>query len=80
MQQISHIVIPVDFSKNTNKLVEFVMYVAGKFSAKVTLFHVSETYGGYAGFVHTSLDVAENELRAYSEQKMEKLVEDNKIN
>ena len=80
MQTISHIIVPVDFSKNTDKLVEFAMYVAGKFSAKITFFHVSETYGGYAGFAHTSTDEAEKELRAYSEQKMNNLVEDNKEN
>ncbi len=77
MQEISHIIVPVDFTPHTDKLVEFAMYVADKFSAKVTFFHVSETYGGYGGFVHTSLAEAEQELQAYSERKMKTLVENN---
>lgn len=79
MSEISQIVVPVDFDKHTEKVVEFAMYMANKLSAKVSFFHVSESYGGgYAGIAHTSLDQAEKELRAHAEQLMTNLINDNK--
>ena len=78
MNEISQIVVPLDFGKHTDKLVAFATYIADKLSAKVSFFHVSESYGGYAGIAHTSLDQAEKELRAHAEQSMINLIQDNK--
>ena len=78
MSEISQIVVPLDFGKHTDKLVAFATYIADKFSAKVSFFHVSETYGSYGGIAHPSLDQAEKELRAHAEQSMINLIEDNK--
>ena len=78
MREISQILVPIDFAKHTNKLVEFAIYVAGKFSANVKFLNVSETFGAYAGLAHLSLDLAAEELHAYYDKKMVSLVEDNK--
>ncbi len=78
MREISQILVPIDFDKHTNKLVEFAIYMAEKLSANVIFLHISETFGAYAGLAHPSLDLAAEELQAYSEQKMVNLVEDNK--
>ena len=78
MNEINQIVVPLDFGKHTDKLVAFATYIADKLSAKVSFFHVSEKYGGYAGIAHTSFDQAEKALRDHAEQTMKNLVEDHK--
>ena len=80
MHEISQILVPIDFDKHTNKLVEFAIYMAGKLSANVNFLHVLEVeiFGAYAGIVHPSFDLAAKELRAHYEQKMANLVEDNR--
>ena len=78
MREISQILVPIDFDKHTNKLVEFAIYMAGELSANVNFLHVSETFGAYAGIAHPSFDMAANELRAHCEEKMANLVDDNK--
>jgi nucleotide-binding universal stress UspA family protein len=78
MREISQILVPIDFDKHTNKVVEFAIYFAGKLSANVNFLHVSETFGAYGGLAHPSLDLAAEELYAYYDQKMVNLVTDNK--
>jgi nucleotide-binding universal stress UspA family protein len=76
MREISHILVPVDFEKHTGKLVEFAIYIAEKLSAEITLLFITETLGPFAGFAHTSIDIAAAELHAYYEKKMINLLED----
>ena len=78
MREISQILVPIDFTKHTDKLVEFAIYLAGKLSANIIFLNVSETFGPYAGLAHSSLDLAAEEIYAYSDKKMVILVEDNK--
>jgi nucleotide-binding universal stress UspA family protein len=70
--------VPVDFSKHTDKLVEFAVYIAGKLSAHINFLYVVETFGAYAGIAHTSLELAAKEIQDHYEQKMANLIADNK--
>ena len=77
MKEIDNIVVPVDFEKNTEKLVEFAVYMAAKCLAKIHFIHVSPSNAGYdMMFGITSFKDIEKELQAASEKKMENLVED----
>lgn len=40
MQEINHIIAPVDLEEHTEKLIEYAAYIARKLSAKLTLVHV----------------------------------------
>jgi len=78
MRKIDRILVPVDFEKHTERLVEFAMYMAEKHAAEVALLHITETFETYAGLAHPSLDLAAEELYAYYEKKMVSLVENSK--
>ena len=75
MYEISKIIVPVDFGQHTEKLVDFSMFIAKKFSAEILFFHVSESFEGYIGFDHPSIDEIDKELRAHSEREMKKLLD-----
>lgn len=50
MQDITHIITPVDLEEHSNKLIEYSAYMASKLGAKLTLIHVVEPF-------HTIVDV-----------------------
>ncbi len=78
MQEITKIVVPVDFSKNTDKLVEFAIYMASKLSAEISFVHVAESFKGYDMMLgSTSFTDIKKEVRAGMEQRMANLVQDN---
>ena len=39
MQEIKHIVVPVDLEKNTQKLVDFAIYIANQLDSEISFFH-----------------------------------------
>jgi nucleotide-binding universal stress UspA family protein len=74
MNKISKIIVPVDFGQHTEKLVDFSMFMAEKLSSEILFFHVSESFEGYTGFNHPSMDEIDKELRIHSEQEMKRLL------
>ncbi len=78
MQNITQIIVPVDLQQHTDKLIEFAVYIAGEFDAKVSFFHVVESLDSYAGVVHPSWDQIEKELKDHAEERMANIIIDNK--
>ena len=79
MNEITKIVVPVDFSEHSNKLVEFAIYVANKFSARLSFFHVAKLYETYVEVelvAFPSVQQAEKEIWDHAKKKMAELVED----
>lgn len=76
---ITKIVIPVDFTAHTKKLVEYALTVAKALEAEVTFAHVVESFSGYDMLlVHPSFKQMSEDLRAKAEERMAALIEDNK--
>ena len=79
--EIKKIVVPVDFGKNTDKLVDYAMYFAKQLPADVSFCHVIEPFmTGDMMVGSPSLGNIENARRSEAEGRMANLVEDNKAN
>lgn len=74
MEQINKIIVPVDFQKHTEKLVEFALYMANELTAEISFFHVTEPLVNYIDFVPSSAEIVEKDMLAHAEGKMEQLV------
>ncbi|MFH1216735.1 MAG: universal stress protein [Pseudomonadota bacterium] len=75
MAEIKKILVPVDFSVNTEKLIEFAVFFAKKFDASLQLLNVVENPAAYEGFVSIQF---EEDLKAGMEKKMIALVDESK--
>ena len=77
--EIKKIITPVDFEKNTNKLVEFALYMANQLSAEIGFCHVVEPFAtGDMMLGSPSFVIFEKERRANAEERMIDLIKDNK--
>jgi nucleotide-binding universal stress UspA family protein len=72
MNMVKEILVPIDFSGNTDKVVESAIKMAEKFKAEIHLFYVSESLAEYSGFVipHISTDVLAEEMLDQAKKKM----------
>lgn len=79
MNEITKILVPIDFSKNAPKILKSAVYVAKKFDAELRIVYVVESLDAYAGFAvpHISLTKLEEELRIGAENKMTDFIEEN---
>lgn len=75
MDTIKTILVPVDFDQHTDRLVEYALFVAEKFSASLQFVHVSEGFYGYALYEHPSFTEIEEGLRAHAQSEMTRLLE-----
>ena len=73
MKEISKILVPVDFSVNTEKLVDFAGFIAQKFGASLSFLHVIENPAAYEGYFVVKI---EEEMRAAMVKKMDALLQD----
>ncbi|HIJ78476.1 MAG: universal stress protein [Desulfobulbaceae bacterium] len=78
MKDIKKILVPIDFTAHSEKIVESAALVAGKFEALLEVVFVVETLEGYAGFAvpHISLDNLEKDLINRAQNKMEDFIND----
>jgi nucleotide-binding universal stress UspA family protein len=77
IMDITKIVTPVDFGKNTDKLVEYALYIADKLSAQISFFHVVEPYStGDMMLGIPSFGELEQKRKTDAEQRMANLVQD----
>lgn len=77
MAEISRVVIPVDFSSNTEKVVEYGVSVADKLGAQVLFFHVINNFQGYdMMLVHPSFLGMTKDIELKAEERMTNLVKD----
>ncbi len=79
MVEINKVVVPVDFSSATDKVVDYATSVADKLGAHVIFFHVVNDFQGYDMLlVHPSFVEMSEELKKKSKQRIAALVEDYK--
>jgi nucleotide-binding universal stress UspA family protein len=78
MKEIKQLIIPIDFQKHTDDLVDYALYIASKFDAAITFFHVVEQLDNYAGFVHPSWEQYEKDMLIHAEERMRNLITDTK--
>jgi nucleotide-binding universal stress UspA family protein len=79
MKETNRIVVPVDFLKHTDKLVEYAVYMAKKFSAVPYFFHVVNFYPPTAMFDTPYVQVCIEKLLSDAEAKMSQLLADNSV-
>ncbi|MBU0486019.1 MAG: universal stress protein [Proteobacteria bacterium] len=79
MKEIKKILVPVDFSENSQKLVKSAIYVAKKFEAEMVVAFVVQSFDNYSGFFvpHMPLAQFEEEMVQSAEKKMENFIEEN---
>lgn len=75
MAEITRVVVPVDFSHNTDKIVTYGVSIADKLGAKVLFFHVTNDFTGYE-LPHPAVFGMIKDLKKESEKKMANLVKE----
>lgn len=77
MAAVNKVVIPVDFSSNMDKVVDYGMSIADDLGAKVLFFHVVSDFQGYdMMLVHPSFIGMSKDLEEQAEERMAALVKD----
>ena len=77
MKEIHNILVPVDFGKNMEKLINFAVDMAGKYSARIQFIFVASSHQAYDMMLGiTSFKDIEKEVENAYEKKMENLVAD----
>ena len=56
MSDMKKILVPVDFSANSDKLIDYAVSFAAKFSASLSLLNVIENPMAYDGFVNAQIE------------------------
>ena len=71
--EIKNVLVPVDFSENSKKILEAAGYFSGKCQAKLHVVFVVQSFDDYSGFFVPHMPVAkfEEEMVEAAEQKME---------
>jgi nucleotide-binding universal stress UspA family protein len=79
MDEIKKILVPVDFSENSKKILQDALTKAGQLNAKVMVVYVVEGLENYGGLSipHISLAEFEKELVQSATKKMESFLEEN---
>ncbi len=78
MKQTNCIVVPVDFSLTTDKLVEYSIFMAKKLSAVIHFVHVVYFYTNDAMSGFSYLQECEDKLLSNAEKRMSDILEDNR--
>ncbi len=77
MTEISRVVVPIDFSSNTDKVVEYGLSIADKLGAQVLFFHVINNFQGYdMMLMHPSFLGMTKDLELKAEEHMAALVKE----
>ena len=71
--EIKKILVPVDFSENSKKILDSASDIAGKFGAALSVVFVVQSFDDYSGFFVPHMPVAkfEEEMVQGAEQKMD---------
>lgn len=78
--KVEKILVPVDFSENSKKILEAAGYFSDMCDAELHVVFVVQSFDDYSGFFVPHMPVAkfEEEMMQAAEQKMEKFLEDQK--
>ena len=75
MAEIHKVVVPVDFSTKTDKVVKYALSIADKLGADILFFHVINDFQGYdMMLVHPSFMRLTKDLEQQAEERMAALV------
>lgn len=75
MAETNRVVVPIDFSSNTDKVVEYGVAIADKLGAQVLFFHVIHNFQGYdMMLMHPSFLGMSKDLEQKAEEQMAALV------
>lgn len=78
MKTIHRIVVPVDFSKSSSKLIDYAMYMAEELSAALHFVHVAEVNPGHDMLLGSSMfGDLKAKITAAAEERMQNLLQDN---
>ncbi len=77
MEKIMHIVVPVDFLKTTDQLVDYATYIARKLTATLHFVHVVDIYTGSEMLDLPYVLECRKKLQSAAEKKMTGLLADN---
>lgn len=79
MKEVKKILVPVDFSENSQKILESAGYFADKCNAEMHVIYVVQSFDDYSGFFVPHMPIAkfEQEMMESAEQKMASFVEVN---
>lgn len=72
MNEIKKILVPVDFSENSQKILKSAIMLAGKFQARLSVVFVVQSFDDYSGFFVPHIPIAqfEEEMVQAAQQKM----------
>ena len=77
MAETNRVVVPIDFSSNTDKVVEYGVSIADKLGAQVLFFHVLNNFQGYdMMLMHPSFLGMSKDLEQKAEERMAALVKE----
>ena len=79
MNEIKKILVPVDFSENSAKLLQSALFFGDKFGAKLTIVFVMQSFDDYSGFFvpHMPISQFEEEMAQSAEKKMKSFIAEN---
>lgn len=78
MIEIKRILFPIDFTENTSKILPYVLSVAEKYGAAITLLHVIEDFSRWGGFYipHIPFDRYHDEAMKGAEKTLDTVCEE----
>jgi len=79
MKDVKKILVPIDFSDNSKKILKESVNLAKNFGAKLSVIFVMQSFADYSGFFvpHIPIDQFQNEMLDSAQKKMESFLEDN---
>jgi nucleotide-binding universal stress UspA family protein len=79
MDEVKKILVPVDFSENSQKILRSAVQIAEKFSAGLSVVFVVQSFEDYSGFFvpHMPISQFEEEMVQSAEKKMESFLKEN---
>ncbi len=79
IKNIKTILVPVDFSKNSEKILKESVNIARTHDAKLSAIFVVQSFEDYSGFFvpHIPLDQLQNDMYESAQKKMNNFIEDN---
>lgn len=77
--EIKKILVPIDFSENSSKILEYGNYVAKQFNAGLEVIFVAQTFHDYSEFFEPHMPVIqfEEEIIASAKERMKSFLEEN---
>ncbi len=77
--QVKRILVPVDFSENSNKILQYGIFVAKQFEAQIDVVFVAQTFHDYSEFFEPHMPIIqfEEDLVASARERMDSFLSEN---